>query len=142
MERSTAIIWAGVPSPGAEPHDNKKLSASTRVAKTLKRQLRGLSGVFRVGNVEMEAGICDRTQAVQGAILGALPDVSACGDVTAGLLAGIAGFLEISDMGVPALKFGDFAGLSGLMTLVNTDNQVAPLPSDIFSGPTGVPGWS
>ena len=77
---------------------------------------------------------------MQDAILGALPDVSACGDVTAGLLAGIAGTLQISDMGMPALKLRDFAGLNGLMTLVNTDNQVAPLPSDIFSGPTGVPG--
>ena len=140
MERSTAIIWAGVSSPGAEPHDGTMLNASTRVAKTLKRQLCGFSGVFRVGSVEMEAGICGRTQTVQDAILGALPDVSACGDVTAGLLAGIAGILEISDMGMPALKFGDSAVLNGLTKLVITENQVAPLPSDIFSGPTGVPG--
>ena len=109
------------------------------------------------------AGICDRTEQVQDAILGWLNGVDDCADVTGSHLAGITIGLRISsndpyDRPALSLKPGDFAGLvnieqlaiyyhtmdalsedifEGLGNLVRLDlssNDIAALPEDVFDG--------
>ena len=89
------------------------------------------------------AGICGRTKAVRDAILGMIPGVSNCADVTPGHLAGISGdfqnnFLNLLSKGLSSLKAGDFDGLTNLKRLRLTRNSLSTLPAGIFDDLTGL----
>ena len=76
--------------------------------------------------------VCGRTRAIANAIVSAA-SVSACGDVTATDLAGITELVKTGGE-IPALKSGDFAGLSAMTKLNLSDNIIGTLPADIFAG--------
>ena len=80
----------------------------------------------------LTAGVCNRTQQVEDAIVAAAP-VTACGDVTAEHLAGI-GYLELSSESIGELQAGDFAGLTGLSNLFLDGNLLETLPDGLLSG--------
>ncbi len=89
------------------------------------------------------AGICGRTKAVRDAILGMIPGVSNCADVTPEHLAGISGdfqnnFLNLISKGLSSLKAGDFDGLTNLKRLRLTRNSLSTLPAGIFDDLTGL----
>ena len=89
------------------------------------------------------AGICGRTKAVRDAILGMIPGVSNCADVTPEHLAGISGdfqnnFLNLISKGLSSLKAGDFDGLINLKRLRLTRNSLSTLPAGIFDDLTGL----
>ena len=89
------------------------------------------------------AGICGRTKAVRDAILGMIPGVSNCADVTPEHLAGIDGdfqnnFLNLFSKGLSSLKAGDFDGLTNLKRLRLTRNSLSTLPAGIFDDLTGL----
>ena len=89
------------------------------------------------------AGICDRTEQVQDAILGMLNGVvDDCADVTDSHLAGITIGLRISndpyDRPALSLKSGDFAGLVNIEVLAIYYHTMDALPEDIFEGLTGL----
>ncbi len=78
--------------------------------------------------------ICDRTQAVEDAILAAITPTPACTSVSAGELATIT-TLDLRSMGIDTLASGDFVGLSALANLGLADNPFTPgtgLPAGIF----------
>ena len=86
------------------------------------------------------AGICDRTEQVQDAILGWLNGVvDDCADVTDSHLAGITIGLRISgndpnNRPALSLKSGDFAGLVNIEVLAIYYHTMDALPEDIFDG--------
>ena len=90
--------------------------------------------------VSAPSGICDRTEQVRDAIIAKLnegldtPEVTDCAEVTAEDLSGITGELELSKEEIPALKSGDFEGLSNVDTLDLTDNVLETLPDGVFEG--------
>ncbi len=89
------------------------------------------------------ADICGRTKAVRDAILGMIPGVSNCADVTPEHLAGISGdfqnnFLNLLSKGLSSLKAGDFDGLTNLKRLRLTRNSLSTLPAGIFDDLTGL----
>ena len=89
------------------------------------------------------AGICGRTKAVRDAILGMIPGVSNCADVTPEHLEGIDGdfqnnFLNLFSKGLSSLKAGDFDGLTNLKRLRLTRNSLSTLPAGIFDDLTGL----
>ena len=75
--------------------------------------------------------VCGRTRAIANAIVSAA-SVSACGDVTATDLAGITELVKTGGE-IPALKSGDFAGLSAMRKLNLSDNLIQTLPTDVFA---------
>ena len=81
-------------------------------------------------------GICDRTQQVQDAILGAL-SVDDCAAVTDADLASLTS-LDMSFQNIASLKSGDFAGLTRLTALGLVGNSFTMLPADVFSGLTAL----
>ena len=80
----------------------------------------------------LTAGVCNRTQQVEDALVAAAP-VTACGDVTVEHLAGI-GYLELSAESIEELQVGDFAGLTELNDLFLDGNLLETLPDGLFSG--------
>ena len=78
--------------------------------------------------------VCGRTKEIADAIVSAA-SVTACGDVTTAHLAGITELTKTSG-DIPALKSGDFAGLSAMTKLSVSDNAIGTLPADIFTGLT------
>ena len=82
-------------------------------------------------------GICGRTKAVRDAIVGRIPGVSHCRDVTPEHLAAIVGNassnnLNLSNRGLSSLKAGDFDGLTNLKRLRLDGNSLTTLPAGIF----------
>jgi len=77
--------------------------------------------------------ICDRTAAVEAAILAAIPGNVACGQVTTVQLAGIT-TLNLNRQSLTALQSGDFASLINLDELLLGSNDLASLPADVFNG--------
>ena len=94
--------------------------------------------------VSAPSGICDRTEQVRDAIIAKLnegldtPEVTDCAAVTAEYLSGITGELELSKEEIPALKSGDFDGISNLNSLQMIDSGLETLPEDIFDGLTAL----
>ena len=84
-------------------------------------------------------GVCGRTGAVRDAIVAAITGVSACEGVTAAHLSGIT---ELDFFGGSAaaltLQSGDFAGLSGLQTLILKSVTLSSLPAKVFDGLTSL----
>ena len=81
----------------------------------------------------LTGGVCERTPQVRDALV-AKAGVSDCSEVGDAQLAGIAGALRLEDLGIAALKPGDFAGLSGVTTLLLSDNALSALPAGVFDG--------
>ena len=78
------------------------------------------------------AVLCGRTQAVQDAVVAAVPGKTTCQSVTAADLAAITGTLNLKGKGISRLKDGDFDGLSSLTALDLSGNSLSSLPAGIF----------
>ncbi len=82
--------------------------------------------------------LCLRSQGVRGEIVATVIGKTRCQDITNEDLTGITqlSFSLISIVGRVRddLKSGDFAGLTGLITLNLHSNELTTLPADIFSG--------
>lgn len=91
---------------------------------------------------QAQQGVCGRTEAVQAAIVAAVPGVTDCAAVTAQQLAAITTLDLSGDIDAPAKVpvAGDFAGLTGLVTLDLSDNgnNLSALPAGILSGLTAL----
>ena len=83
--------------------------------------------------VNLIGGICDRTAAVQDALVAAISGAASCGTVTTTMLNTVTS-LDLADDDISALKAGDFAGLTALTSLDLSGNQLAALPAAIFTG--------
>ena len=87
-------------------------------------------------------GICDRTQQVQDQIVVIVNAISGgdydCSAVSAMNLARVTR-LSLQDKGITSLQSGDFAGLTGLETLVlQRNSSLTELPSGVFSDLTAM----
>ena len=83
-------------------------------------------------------GICDRTPAVQTAILGKVSGITVCGDVTSSHLSGITGTLDVSSASLTSLQEDIFDGLTSLQTLLLNNNSLSSLHEDIFDNLTSL----
>ena len=97
---------------------------------------RGFGIDYRRLNVDV--GICKRTQQVQDAILNQVVLASDCRDATAQLLAAYDGPLDMAGMSIAALRVGDFVGLSRVRHLHLQDNQLTSVSADILAPLTGM----
>ena len=88
------------------------------------------------GTVTPPRGICGRTQQVREAIVGLIPSVSDCANVTATHLAAITDLDKLRDTKISALAAGDFDGLTSLNRLWLDRNSLTELPADVFDGLT------
>ena len=83
-------------------------------------------------------GVCERTPQVREALVAAAQANRAaamdCSLVTTDDLAGITAHLRLEDLGIAALKPGDFEGLSGVTVLVLSSNALTALPAGVFDG--------
>ena len=82
-------------------------------------------------------GICDRTPAVQTAILGKISGITNCEDVTSSHLSRIGG-LNLFHKRLTSLQKNDFDGLSSLEVLQLNNNSLSSLPEGIFNGLTAL----
>ena len=91
-------------------------------------------GSVNSATIIIKEGICDRTIAVQSAILTALEKASSeCAEVTDDELAQYSGALDISGgVGVASLKRRDFTGLSSLTELNLANATMGTLPRGVF----------
>ena len=86
-----------------------------------------------IAQAQTIAGICDRTEAVQSALLAAIrPQGTACSAVTSAQLRAITS-LRIGGETSLSLATGDFAGLTSLKRLRIIGNNITALPDDIFA---------
>ena len=76
-------------------------------------------------------GICDRTEAVQSALLVAIGQSTVCTTVTTEHLSAIT---SLTVMNASSLAIGDFTRLAGLETLSLSNNGLTSLPPEIFDG--------
>ena len=100
----------------------------------------GYSGLaIEASEQSFQSGICNRTQQVQDAILVAL-SMSDCAAVTAALLAGITGTLDLENESIASLMDDDFADLTALteLNLTNTGLSTLTLPAGVFSDLTAL----
>ena len=86
----------------------------------------------------LTGGVCERTPQVRDALVAKVQNrdalVTDCSEVTAAHLAAV-NTLSLEDPGLTALKAGDFAGLSGVLTLFLINNTaLTALPAGIFDG--------
>ena len=77
--------------------------------------------------------VSQRTPQVRNAIVAAVPGVNHAAGVTPAHLAAITE-LDLSGLDMPALKSGDFDGLTALTNLNLFDNDLTSLPEDVFAG--------
>ena len=92
--------------------------------------------------VLLTGGVCERTPQVRDALVAAVqanrPAATDCSKVGDGDgiddLAGITAPLRLNNQGIAALKPGDFAGLSGVTTLLLSGNALSALPAGVFDG--------
>ena len=87
---------------------------------------------YTVTVTQAAAVLCDRTAAVQTAILGKISGVSACADVTTAHLAAITGQIDLQRKNIAALAVGDFAGLTSVTRLRLNGNALVSLPTGAF----------
>ncbi len=88
--------------------------------------------------VQVNTGICARTQQVQEGIVAKIDGVTNCAAVTLGDLGGIAGALNLGGRTLTALKSVDFAALTKLRKLYLNENDVGALPLGAFAGLTSL----
>ena len=84
-----------------------------------------------IPSLRQDGGICDRTDAVETAIIAAITGVTACEAVTSAHLEDITS-LNLEGQSIASLQSGDFAGLTGLTTLNLGFNSLRSLSADIF----------
>ena len=82
--------------------------------------------------LELQAGICARTEQVRHAIVGQISGVDSCDQVTETQLGNMTS-LDVSGQALASLQVGDFAGLSQLTGLHLDSSNLSALPEDIFS---------
>ena len=80
-----------------------------------------------------ETSVCERTPAVQDAILDAIDGITACADVTVHHLNQVTETLNLFDQSLSTLKENDFADLANLEWLWLHVNSLSSLPEDIFN---------
>ena len=73
----------------------------------------------------------------------AVPDGTACADVTGAQLAAITGIFDLNGTGphadrLASLQAGDFAGMSGVDDLLLRENRLTTLPVGVFAGLTAL----
>ena len=78
------------------------------------------------------SGVCNRTTAVQSAIVAKVAKGS-CSEVTENDLRSISSLVLVKK-GLTSLKEGDFTGLSSLRLLALNQNQLSTLPEEVFAG--------
>ena len=83
-------------------------------------------------------GICSRTGPIRDAILGKLPDIDDCRQVTIEHLAAIHGTLDLRRSDIESLNVGDFGGLVNLTELLIDQNQIAAIRPGTFANLSGV----
>ena len=98
----------------------------------------GVNALYGTSTPSLTGGICDRTQAVQDAILGQFGRTTACGNITNTQLAAIIGPLFLLNQGITSLQAGDFAGLTNLQILHLSGNSLTTLPETVFSSLTNL----
>ena len=85
----------------------------------------------------LTGGVCERTPGVRDRLLvlaqGRDAEVTDCSKVMDTHLAAIRG-LALDDLGLTALKAGDFAGLTGVGILTISGNALSALPAGVFEG--------
>ena len=94
--------------------------------------------------------VSERTPQVRDAIVAAVPGVNNAADVTAAHLAAITSLnlrnVGLQNVGITALKVGDFSGMTALTSLNLVNNQLSSLPPGIFEGLTSLTtirlGWN
>ncbi len=84
-----------------------------------------------------DAGVCGRSSLVSDAITRAVTPTAnaaaACASVTDGQLAEVQ-FLDLRANSITALREGDFAGLTGLRSLILDSNGLRTIPARVFFG--------
>ena len=137
--------WTAVPDSGAGGANETGYTVTMHAGAalvngttyTFEVRARSAAGLGAKARVTARASeVCGRTRQIADAIVEASP-VSGCGDVTAVHLAAITELVK-TGRDIPALKSGDFAGLSALTKLDLSDNLIPSVPSDIFSGLTNL----
>ena len=93
----------------------------------------GFEIVYAGTEISIKRSFCDRTPQVQDGILGRIPGVSACAEVTDDHLSEVTGVLDLSSTGIDTLNADDFSGLDGLNGLDLSSNRLTTLPPDVFS---------
>ena len=97
----------------------------------------GYSGLNIAGTgLNLDRGICDRTQQVQDEIIAALGGSIFCEDVMLDDLQGIS-TLDLNNQGISSLQNIDFLGLT-MLTVLNLEGNpdLMELPAGLFSGLT------
>ena len=119
-----AMLFSSVQAQeGSAPDRPRGLDATATSAQTATVEARANS-----------AGICDRTQQVQDAILARLDNVSDCANVTDTDLSYLLLTLDLENSGITTLKSGDFDGLSRLNGINMSRNNLSALPDGVFDG--------
>ena len=85
------------------------------------------------GNITINVGICDRTEAVRQVLVSDF-EVASCADVRLEHLGEISTFGLTSQATVTSLRPFDFGGLNNLTSIDLSSNQLSTLPSQIFAG--------
>ena len=88
---------------------------------------------YTVAVTRPETDVCERTPAVRDAIVAAVSGVTHCGRLIPAQLRGINPEYGL-DITSPGFRLGDFAGLSGLGSLVLTPTDSTTLPAGLFEG--------
>ena len=133
--------WTAVPDSGAGTRRHTVTKLANGVVHRFK--VRAVNSVG-AGPASAESAaatpsvICGRTPAVRDAIVAAVPGKSTCGAVTTADLAGITGNLDLSDSSIDSLRFGDFAGLTGVPELYLDTNDLTTLPPGVFDPMTAL----
>ena len=92
----------------------------------------GVSTTASVEPIPDVLPVCDRTPEVRDAIVGLVPEVSDCSDVTEEHLKSITGVLSLARQSISTLQSGDFHGLTALNGLNLHDNWLTSLPTGLF----------
>ena len=87
-------------------------------------------------DLDLDMGICGRTEGVRDAIVASIEGVSDCASVTAADMAAVTDPLVVASL--TSLQAGDFAGLSGLRSLRLGGSGLTALPSGAFAGLSGL----
>ena len=90
-------------------------------------------GLSATAAVQVDTGICARTQPVREGIVAKIDGVSGCAAVTRENLGGISGELNLGGRAITAVQSVDFAGLTNLQSLGLEGNQLSVLPVDVFA---------
>ena len=93
----------------------------------------GFDVTWALGNAVTTAlGICDRTAAVQTALIAQIGGSLPCAQVTLAQLQTVTGTINLSSQTITALTANDFAGLVSITGLNLSSNSIASLPAGLF----------